>query len=68
MIAVIGSQSAGKSSLIESISGITLPRSTGTCTRLAHARFIFGNAASDPIEDVQPNVSFRTRKMPGSVS
>lgn len=32
-IAVIGNQSAGKSSLIESISGITLPRSTGTCTR-----------------------------------
>ncbi|KAF8551404.1 hypothetical protein OG21DRAFT_1478160 [Imleria badia] len=33
MIAVIGSQSAGKSSLIESISGVTLPRSSGTCTR-----------------------------------
>ncbi|KZT28391.1 hypothetical protein NEOLEDRAFT_1154609 [Neolentinus lepideus HHB14362 ss-1] len=33
LIAVIGSQSAGKSSLIESISGITLPRSKGTCTR-----------------------------------
>ncbi|KIL62474.1 hypothetical protein M378DRAFT_199179 [Amanita muscaria Koide BX008] len=32
-IAVIGIQSAGKSSLIESISGITLPRSSGTCTR-----------------------------------
>lgn len=32
-IAVIGSQSAGKSSLIESISGITLPRASGTCTR-----------------------------------
>ncbi|KAG8772403.1 hypothetical protein FRC15_002753 [Serendipita sp. 397] len=32
-IAVIGSQSVGKSSLIESISGITLPRATGTCTR-----------------------------------
>src|SRR5947207_11806286 len=32
-IAVIGNQSAGKSSLVESISGITLPRSTGTCTR-----------------------------------
>ncbi|KAI6107747.1 P-loop containing nucleoside triphosphate hydrolase protein [Pisolithus croceorrhizus] len=32
-IAVIGNQSAGKSSLIESISGITLPRSQGTCTR-----------------------------------
>ncbi|KAI6014111.1 hypothetical protein PISMIDRAFT_109943 [Pisolithus microcarpus 441] len=33
MIAVIGNQSAGKSSLIESISGITLPHSQGTCTR-----------------------------------
>ncbi|EIN06635.1 hypothetical protein PUNSTDRAFT_115166 [Punctularia strigosozonata HHB-11173 SS5] len=33
MIAVIGNQSAGKSSLIESISGITLPRASGTCTR-----------------------------------
>ncbi|KAG8220546.1 P-loop containing nucleoside triphosphate hydrolase protein [Butyriboletus roseoflavus] len=44
MIAVIGNQSAGKSSLIESISGITLPRSAGTCTRcpteckLSHSR------------------------------
>ncbi|CAE6433884.1 unnamed protein product [Rhizoctonia solani] len=32
-ICVVGSQSAGKSSLIESISGIKLPRATGTCTR-----------------------------------
>ncbi|KAF8586089.1 hypothetical protein K439DRAFT_1632008 [Ramaria rubella] len=32
-IVVIGSQSAGKSSLIESISGISLPRASGTCTR-----------------------------------
>ncbi|PFH47395.1 hypothetical protein AMATHDRAFT_6772 [Amanita thiersii Skay4041] len=32
-IAVIGQQSAGKSSLIESISGITLPRAAGACTR-----------------------------------
>ncbi|KAJ7443601.1 P-loop containing nucleoside triphosphate hydrolase protein [Mycena galericulata] len=32
-IVVIGSQSAGKSSLIESIAGITLPRAAGTCTR-----------------------------------
>ncbi|KAK0447310.1 P-loop containing nucleoside triphosphate hydrolase protein [Armillaria borealis] len=30
---VIGAQSAGKSLLIESISGITLPRAAGTCTR-----------------------------------
>ncbi|KAI0925224.1 hypothetical protein AcW1_007088 [Taiwanofungus camphoratus] len=33
VIAVIGQQSAGKSSLIESMSGITLPRASGTCTR-----------------------------------
>ncbi|EMD32895.1 hypothetical protein CERSUDRAFT_76970 [Gelatoporia subvermispora B] len=33
LIAVIGQQSAGKSSLIESISGIRLPRASGTCTR-----------------------------------
>jgi GTPase SAR1 family protein len=32
-IAVIGSQSTGKSSLIESISGIKFPRASGTCTR-----------------------------------
>ncbi|KAF8176921.1 P-loop containing nucleoside triphosphate hydrolase protein, partial [Pholiota molesta] len=32
-IAVIGSQSSGKSSLIESISGIKFPRASGTCTR-----------------------------------
>ncbi|KZV86781.1 hypothetical protein EXIGLDRAFT_774260 [Exidia glandulosa HHB12029] len=32
-IAVVGSQSVGKSSLIESISGIKLPRESGTCTR-----------------------------------
>ncbi|KAG9014026.1 hypothetical protein FRB94_000223 [Tulasnella sp. JGI-2019a] len=32
-IVVAGSQSVGKSSLIESMSGIKLPRDTGTCTR-----------------------------------
>jgi ABC-type uncharacterized transport system ATPase subunit len=32
-IVVIGAQSAGKSSLIDSISGITVPRTAGTCTR-----------------------------------
>ncbi|KAI0067582.1 hypothetical protein BV25DRAFT_835648 [Artomyces pyxidatus] len=32
-IAVIGQQSAGKSSLIEAISGVKLPRASGTCTR-----------------------------------
>jgi len=33
VIVVLGNQSAGKSSLIEAISGITLPRASGTCTR-----------------------------------
>ncbi|KAH7928503.1 hypothetical protein BV22DRAFT_199383 [Leucogyrophana mollusca] len=32
-IAVIGNQSAGKSSVVEAISGITVPRDAGTCTR-----------------------------------
>ncbi|KAG8861522.1 hypothetical protein FRB91_006230 [Serendipita sp. 411] len=32
-VVVIGSQSSGKSSLFEGISGISLPRDTGTCTR-----------------------------------
>ncbi|KAG8958379.1 hypothetical protein FRC03_009190 [Tulasnella sp. 419] len=32
-IVVVGSQSVGKSSLIESMSGISLPRDAGTCTR-----------------------------------
>jgi vacuolar protein sorting-associated protein 1 len=32
-IAVIGNQSAGKSSLIEAISQVKLPRASGTCTR-----------------------------------
>ncbi|GFH14303.1 uncharacterized protein HaLaN_10332, partial [Haematococcus lacustris] len=32
-IVVCGDQSAGKSSIIQRISGIDLPRSSGTCTR-----------------------------------
>ncbi|KAK0463897.1 P-loop containing nucleoside triphosphate hydrolase protein [Desarmillaria tabescens] len=32
-IAVIGNQSAGKSSVVEAISGINVPRDAGTCTR-----------------------------------
>lgn len=32
-IVVVGDQSAGKSSLVEGISGIKVPRSSGTCTR-----------------------------------
>ncbi|KAG2337542.1 hypothetical protein BDR05DRAFT_1063225 [Suillus weaverae] len=32
-IVVIGGQSAGKSSLVEAVSGINVPRDSGTCTR-----------------------------------
>ncbi|KAJ7485041.1 P-loop containing nucleoside triphosphate hydrolase protein [Mycena galericulata] len=32
-ITVIGGQSAGKSSLVEAVSGINVPRDSGTCTR-----------------------------------
>ncbi|KZV76766.1 hypothetical protein PENSPDRAFT_622214 [Peniophora sp. CONT] len=32
-VVVIGNQSAGKSSVVEAISGITVPRDAGTCTR-----------------------------------
>ena len=47
MIAVIGSQSAGKSSLIESISGITLPRAAGTCTRYPSSKISSFTPGSD---------------------
>ena len=33
-IVVVGDQSAGKSSLIEALSEIKVPRSSGTCTRV----------------------------------
>ncbi|KAF8550164.1 hypothetical protein OG21DRAFT_451650 [Imleria badia] len=32
-IVVIGGQSAGKSSLVEAVSGVNVPRDSGTCTR-----------------------------------
>ncbi|KIO22289.1 hypothetical protein M407DRAFT_28165 [Tulasnella calospora MUT 4182] len=46
-VAVLGSQSAGKSSLIESMSGISLPRASGTCTRCPmECRLQFGETWS----------------------
>ncbi|KAG8987402.1 hypothetical protein FRB90_003368 [Tulasnella sp. 427] len=46
-IVVIGSQSVGKSSLIESMSGLTLPRDSGTCTRCPmECRLQYGQAWS----------------------
>ncbi|KAF9234007.1 P-loop containing nucleoside triphosphate hydrolase protein [Melanogaster broomeanus] len=71
VIAVIGSQSAGKSSLIESISGITLPRSTGTCTRYvwSHPYQLISHMPNSPQRvDVPPSANWRTRTPPGSAS
>ncbi|EIN04192.1 hypothetical protein PUNSTDRAFT_146674 [Punctularia strigosozonata HHB-11173 SS5] len=44
-IAVIGGQSAGKSSLVEAVSGINVPRDSGTCTRCPVECSLIGNAA-----------------------
>ncbi|EIN04160.1 hypothetical protein PUNSTDRAFT_138885 [Punctularia strigosozonata HHB-11173 SS5] len=43
-IVVIGGQSAGKSSLVEAVSGINVPRDSGTCTRCPVECSIIGNA------------------------
>jgi hypothetical protein len=62
LIAVIGSQSAGKSSLIESISGITLPRSSGTCTRYVRHSFLASiRTHVRAIVDVLQNANCRIR-------
>src|SRR5258707_429117 len=62
VIIVLGSQSAGKSSLIEAISGITLPRASGTCTRYAssNSRLYASHAPYRIPAGVLQNASFRT--------
>lgn len=47
-IAVIGSQSTGKSSLIEAIFGVTLPRAAGTCTRYVQSWYKVTNSSILP--------------------
>lgn len=61
VIVVLGSQSAGKSSLIEAISGITLPRASGTCTRYAYATLACIPRTLPPnlLAGVRRNASFR---------
>ncbi|KAF8323493.1 P-loop containing nucleoside triphosphate hydrolase protein [Cantharellus anzutake] len=56
-ICVLGSQSVGKSSLIESISGVALPRASGTCTRCPTECILI--RSSDPREPWQCEVSLR---------
>ncbi|TRM56049.1 P-loop containing nucleoside triphosphate hydrolase protein [Schizophyllum amplum] len=45
-ITVIGGQSAGKSSLVEAVSGIDVPRDSGTCTRCPMECRLFSAAKS----------------------
>ena len=68
MIAVIGNQSAGKSSLIESISGVTLPRSSGTCTRW-YAISLFRATTNNvlAVVGVLPNVDSPIQRLHGHV-
>ncbi|KAG9693142.1 P-loop containing nucleoside triphosphate hydrolase protein, partial [Aureobasidium melanogenum] len=47
-IVVVGDQSAGKSSLIEGISGIKVPRSDGTCTRCPLEITLFSSEQNTP--------------------
>ena len=70
-IAVIGQQSAGKSSVIEAISGITLPRSSGTCTRhVLPVAYIYLRACIDCqfyFIVARPNVVSHARNRLGNV-
>ncbi|KAI0084205.1 P-loop containing nucleoside triphosphate hydrolase protein [Irpex rosettiformis] len=47
-IVVIGNQSAGKSSLVEAISGINVPRDAGTCTRCPMECRLASSSPEDP--------------------
>ena len=40
-IVVVGDQSAGKSSIVEALSGIKVPRASQTCTRVGQSKVIF---------------------------
>jgi GTPase SAR1 family protein len=81
-IVVIGNQSAGKSSLIESISQIKVPRSGGTCTRCPmEVRLRRGDPKAWQCEvslriehseaqeqEVDSTIKFATTKEPGEVT
>lgn len=60
-IVVVGDQSAGKSSLIEGISGIKVPRSGGTCTRCPLQITLYSSEEDAPWSctvSLQQNYSF----------
>ncbi|KAF8079489.1 hypothetical protein N665_1024s0016 [Sinapis alba] len=47
-IVVVGDQSSGKSSVLESLAGISLPRGQGICTRVPLVMRLQGSASSEP--------------------
>src|SRR5437762_14361902 len=71
-IAVIGNQSAGKSSLIEAISQVRLPRASGTCTRCPMEVILRRGDAENPIWNCKVSLRFEhdevgVRQMIGTV-
>uniref|UniRef100_A0A0D3AAB9 Dynamin-type G domain-containing protein n=1 Tax=Brassica oleracea var. oleracea TaxID=109376 RepID=A0A0D3AAB9_BRAOL len=47
-IVVVGDQSSGKSSVLESLEGISLPRGQGICTRVPLVMRLQGSSSSEP--------------------
>nr|VDC76559.1 unnamed protein product [Brassica rapa] len=47
-IVVVGDQSSGKSSVLESLAGISLPRGQGICTRVPLVMRLQGSTSSEP--------------------
>ncbi|PCH34569.1 nucleoside triphosphate hydrolase protein [Wolfiporia cocos MD-104 SS10] len=64
-LVVIGGQSAGKSSLVEAVTGINVPRDSGTCTRCPMECTI--EASSDNTWSCQVSLRRSTRDLSGSL-
>lgn len=61
-IVTIGDQSAGKSSVIAAISGITVPRKDSTCTRVCNEDYLLHAEA-----DVGATVSYTCEPSEGDI-
>ncbi|KAL7276404.1 hypothetical protein RUND412_000609 [Rhizina undulata] len=67
-IAVVGNQSAGKSSLIEAISEIKVPRYTGTCTRCPLEISLSESTNADDPWQCRISLRFKKRYAPDNQS
>lgn len=63
---VIGDQSAGKSSLIEGLSSIKVPRSTGTCTRVGNISQSFNYRRADSLIQCPLQLVTASTETPGA--